>query len=68
LPREGEEFIREASPLFDSRLIPLLLRGGEEILERGETPLLHTLPLPFTNTQGKGVSGIGYEIISILSA
>jgi len=37
--------------------IPLSLKGeGEEILERGEAPLLLTLPLPLL---GKGARGIG---------
>jgi len=38
-------------------LIPLSKSGeGEEVLERGEAPLLHLLPLPL----GKGVRGMGY--------
>jgi len=35
--------------------IPLSFKGeGEEILERGETPLLHTLPLPLVREGGQG--------------
>ncbi len=37
--------------------IPLSLKGeGEEILERGETPLSPPSPFPY---EGKGVRGIG---------
>jgi len=39
-------------------LIPLSLKGeGEEILERGEAPLLPTLPLPSINNKGRGSGG-----------
>jgi len=37
-------------------LIPLSLKGeGEEILERGEAPLLPTLPLPLVREGGRGI-------------
>jgi len=37
--------------------IPLPFKGeGKRFIERGETPLLSTLPFP---CQGKGVRGIG---------
>jgi len=36
--------------------IPLSLKGeGEEILERGEAPLLLTLPLPLLREGGRGI-------------
>jgi len=39
-------------------LIPLSFKGeGEEILERGEAPLLPTLPLPFIIFKGRGQGG-----------
>ena len=48
-PYQGEGglvSIREAVPLFDSPLVSLSLKGeGKEILERGEAPLLPTVPL-----------------------
>ena len=41
-----------------SPFIPLSFKGeGEEILERGEAPLLPTLPLPLTNNKGRGLGG-----------
>jgi len=36
----GNDYIREAKPLFDSPLTSILRRRGEEILERGEAPLM----------------------------
>jgi len=44
---KGAGYVREASPLFNSPLISLSLKGeGEGILERGFAPLTST-PLPF---------------------
>jgi len=51
----GNGYIREASPLFDSPLVSLFLKGeGEEILERGFAPLL---PTPPSLIKGKGLEG-----------
>jgi len=36
-------------------LVPLPLKGeGEEVIERGEAPLLSTLPLPLLREGGQG--------------
>ena len=38
-----------------TRFVPLSFEGeGEEILERGEAPLLPTLPLPLSREGGQG--------------
>jgi hypothetical protein len=35
------------------------IQKGEEPLERGQSPLSYSFPLPFKNYEGKGVRGIG---------
>jgi len=47
--------LREASPLFNSLLIPTMLKErGEEILERGFAPLLPTHPPSLNKGRGQG--------------
>jgi len=53
LRRGGRGFLREAKPLFDSLVFPPLFLG-EEILERGRSPLPHLHPLPFIIFKGRG--------------
>jgi len=51
----GNGNIREAKPLFDSPIVSVSLKGeGEEILERGEAPLLPLFPLPLLREGGQG--------------
>jgi len=57
LGRRGGRILREATPLFNSLLIPTMLKERGEGLKRGAKPLsLPHSPFPY---QGKGARGIG---------
>jgi len=44
----GKNIRREAKPLFDTPLVFFSLKGeGEEILERGRSPLSYYTPFPY---------------------
>jgi len=55
LRERGKNIRRGATPLLDTPYDICLLKGEEgEILERGETPLSPTLPLPLLREGGQG--------------
>ena len=54
LEREGELYVREASPLFNSPCSGVIIWG---CLRGASAPLFKNLPLPLI--KGKGIQGMG---------